>query len=81
MQNFYQKFTLLVFTYLTGSILFPGHVNVAPRHLTAEAETLLSASLIHEVSTYACILCCVKVYLPPLNVHLWFSAGYACSRI
>ncbi|XP_019174894.1 PREDICTED: uncharacterized protein LOC109170300 isoform X3 [Ipomoea nil] len=26
-----------------------GHVNVAPRHLTAEAETLLSASLIHEV--------------------------------
>lgn len=27
-----------------------GHVNVAPRHLTAEAETLLSATLIHEVS-------------------------------
>ena len=27
----------------------PGHVNVAPRHLTAEAETLLSATLIHEV--------------------------------
>lgn len=26
-----------------------GHVNVAPRHLTAEAETLLSATLIHEV--------------------------------
>ncbi|VFQ99153.1 unnamed protein product [Cuscuta campestris] len=26
-----------------------GHVNVAPRHLTAESETLLSASLIHEV--------------------------------
>jgi hypothetical protein len=25
-------------------------VNVAPRHLTAEAETLLSATLIHEVS-------------------------------
>ena len=28
---------------------FIGHVNVAPRHLTAEAETLLSATLIHEV--------------------------------
>ncbi|CAH9100322.1 unnamed protein product [Cuscuta epithymum] len=26
-----------------------GHVNVAPRHLTAESETLLSASLVHEV--------------------------------
>lgn len=26
-----------------------GHVNVAPRHLTAEAETLLQATLIHEV--------------------------------
>ncbi|PKA49613.1 leishmanolysin [Apostasia shenzhenica] len=26
-----------------------GHVNVAPRHLTAEAEALLSATLIHEV--------------------------------
>ncbi|XP_039032954.1 LOW QUALITY PROTEIN: leishmanolysin-like peptidase [Hibiscus syriacus] len=26
-----------------------GHVNIAPRHLTAEAETLLSATLIHEV--------------------------------
>ncbi|KAK9165605.1 hypothetical protein Scep_000796 [Stephania cephalantha] len=26
-----------------------GHVNVAPRHLTAEAQTLLSATLIHEV--------------------------------
>ncbi|PKI43753.1 hypothetical protein CRG98_035859 [Punica granatum] len=26
-----------------------GHVNVAPRHLTAEAETLLSATLVHEV--------------------------------
>ncbi|GKA76124.1 EGF-like, conserved site-containing protein [Tanacetum coccineum] len=26
-----------------------GHVNVAPRHLTAEQETLLSATLIHEV--------------------------------
>jgi len=26
-----------------------GHINVAPRHLTAEAETLLSATLIHEV--------------------------------
>ncbi|KAK1300595.1 hypothetical protein QJS10_CPB13g00108 [Acorus calamus] len=26
-----------------------GHVNVAPRHLTAEAEILLSATLIHEV--------------------------------
>lgn len=31
-------------------LLFVGHVNVAPRHLTAEAETLLSATLIHEVS-------------------------------
>ncbi|PIN03756.1 Leishmanolysin-like peptidase (Peptidase M8 family) [Handroanthus impetiginosus] len=26
-----------------------GHVNVAPRHLTAESHTLLSATLIHEV--------------------------------
>ncbi|CAJ2675541.1 unnamed protein product [Trifolium pratense] len=26
-----------------------GHINVAPRHLTAEAETLLSATLVHEV--------------------------------
>lgn len=26
-----------------------GHVNVAPRHLTAQSETLLSATLIHEV--------------------------------
>ncbi|KAK7378347.1 hypothetical protein VNO80_03786 [Phaseolus coccineus] len=26
-----------------------GHVNVAPRHLTVEADTLLSATLIHEV--------------------------------
>ena len=26
-----------------------GHVNVAPHHLTAEAETLFSATLIHEV--------------------------------
>ncbi|KAE9588445.1 putative leishmanolysin [Lupinus albus] len=26
-----------------------GHVNVSPRHLTADAETLLSATLIHEV--------------------------------
>lgn len=32
------------------SVQFVGHVNVAPRHLTAEAETLLSATLIHEVS-------------------------------
>ncbi|KAM7518265.1 hypothetical protein LguiB_017227 [Lonicera macranthoides] len=31
------------------SVQFVGHVNVAPRHLTAEAETLLSATLIHEV--------------------------------
>jgi hypothetical protein len=30
-------------------LLYLGHVNVAPRHLTAEAETLLSATLIHEV--------------------------------
>lgn len=30
-------------------ILDTGHVNVAPRHLTAEAETLLYATLIHEV--------------------------------
>ncbi|RWW80468.1 hypothetical protein BHE74_00011182, partial [Ensete ventricosum] len=36
-----------VFESLTQSV---GHVNVAPRHLTAEAETLLSATLIHEVS-------------------------------
>lgn len=32
------------------TVHFVGHVNVAPRHLTAEAETLLSATLIHEVS-------------------------------
>lgn len=31
-------------------LFLTGHVNVAPRHLTAEAETLLSATLIHEVS-------------------------------
>lgn len=34
---------------LTSIICVAGHVNVAPRHLTAEAETLLSATLIHEV--------------------------------
>jgi hypothetical protein len=34
---------------LTAAV-FTGHVNVAPRHLTAEAESLLSATLIHEVS-------------------------------
>jgi predicted metal-dependent peptidase len=33
---------------LTAAV-FTGHVNVAPRHLTAEAESLLSATLIHEV--------------------------------
>lgn len=35
--------------FLTSIIYVAGHVNVAPRHLTAEAETLLSATLIHEV--------------------------------
>lgn len=35
---------------LISLVLYSGHVNVAPRHLTAEAETLLSATLIHEVS-------------------------------
>lgn len=35
---------------LINYVLPEGHVNVAPRHLTAEAETLLSATLIHEVS-------------------------------
>jgi hypothetical protein len=30
-------------------LVVAGHVNVAPRHLTAEAETLLLATLIHEV--------------------------------
>jgi hypothetical protein len=40
-----QCFSDPTFTFL----LFLGHVNVAPRHLTAEAETLLSATLIHEV--------------------------------
>lgn len=35
--------------FLTSMIYVAGHVNVAPRHLTAEAETLLSATLIHEV--------------------------------
>ncbi|KAK1317921.1 hypothetical protein QJS10_CPA05g01604 [Acorus calamus] len=30
-----------------------GHVNVSPRHLTAKAETLLSATLIHEVTVQA----------------------------
>lgn len=34
---------------LTNFDVLKGHVNVAPRHLTAEAETLLSATLIHEV--------------------------------
>lgn len=33
-----------------SNVPYAGHVNVAPRHLTAEAETLLSATLIHEVS-------------------------------
>lgn len=33
-------------------LIFAGHVNVAPRHLTAEAETLLSATLIHEVGLF-----------------------------
>lgn len=33
-----------------NTVPFAGHVNVAPRHLTAEAETLLSATLVHEVS-------------------------------
>lgn len=28
---------------------FVGHVNVAPRHLTADAEALLLATLMHEV--------------------------------
>lgn len=35
---------------IMAPLSFVGHVNVAPRHLTAEAETLLSATLIHEVS-------------------------------
>jgi leishmanolysin len=35
--------------FLTSIIYVAGHVNVAPRHLTAEAESLLSATLIHEV--------------------------------
>ena len=35
--------------FLRSIIYVAGHVNVAPRHLTAEAETLLSATLIHEV--------------------------------
>ena len=34
-------------------MIFAGHVNVAPRHLTAEAETLLSATLIHEVGWFS----------------------------
>jgi hypothetical protein len=41
----------MVKVYLSYGIrVFAGHVNVAPRHLTAEQETLLSATLIHEVS-------------------------------
>ena len=35
--------------YFDGISAVVGHVNVAPRHLTAEAETLLLATLIHEV--------------------------------
>ena len=35
--------------YFDGISAVLGHVNVAPRHLTAEAETLLLATLIHEV--------------------------------
>lgn len=31
------------------TVLMLGHVNVAPQHLTAEAEALLSATLLHEV--------------------------------
>lgn len=38
---------------LTAAV-FTGHVNVAPRHLTAEAESLLSATLIHEVAPFLC---------------------------
>lgn len=33
----------------SNRVFFSGHVNVAPRHLTAESGTLLSATLIHEV--------------------------------
>lgn len=34
---------------MTPGCCLSGHVNVAPKHLTAEAESLLSATLIHEV--------------------------------
>lgn len=43
------KYEPCYFSELMVLISFAGHVNVAPRHLTAEAETLLSATLIHEV--------------------------------
>jgi hypothetical protein len=35
--------------WILTAVVFTGHVNVAPRHLTAEAESLFSATLIHEV--------------------------------
>jgi hypothetical protein len=38
-------------------------VNVAPRHLTAEAETLLSATLIHEVSWLVCVYIYIYIYI------------------
>ncbi len=58
-----------------------GHVNVAPRHLTAEAETLLSATLIHEVSwlLYIWNLISIGSSISCSSTCFWSVPGYACS--
>ena len=61
----YLVWCLNVAVFIGFFLWFPGHVNVAPRHLTAEAETLLLATLIHEVYIkesfpYDNLVCIVK---------------------
>lgn len=51
-----------------------GHVNVAPRHLTAESETLLSATLIHEVRFIVMFYFKNKIHL--LYFHLFKTLKY-----
>ena len=50
--------------YFDGFSAVLGHVNVAPRHLTAEAETLLLATLIHEVFSKEFSLSNIIQYMP-----------------
>lgn len=52
-------------------------MNVAPRHLTAEAETLLSATLIHEVCGFH--MCSLVKQVSVLFIHHYvsFLTGYA----